>query len=48
MLKEFGSSVPTTWNLNRQCIESFKDTDEVLQRVLSIWRCQAEGKTARP
>ena len=36
MLKEFGSSVHTTWNLNRQCVKAFEVTDDALQRVLNI------------
>ena len=36
VLREFGRSVPTTWNLNKQYVEVFAVSDEALQWVLSI------------
>ena len=36
MLKEFETSVPTTWNLNKQDVEAFEVMDDTLQWVLSI------------
>ena len=36
VLKEFGRFVPTTWNLNKQCVKAFAVTDDALQRVLSV------------
>ena len=28
MLKEFGISVSSTWDLNKQCVEAFEVTDD--------------------
>ena len=28
--------MPTTWNLNKQCVEAFGVMDDALQRVLSV------------
>ena len=36
VLKTYGQSVPTTWNLNWQCVDAFEVVDDVFQRVLNI------------
>ena len=36
MLEEFDRSVPTTWNLDKQCVEPARVSDEALQRVFNI------------
>ena len=36
MLQEFGRSVPTTWNLNKQCVEPIRVSDDALQWVFNI------------
>ena len=36
MLKTFEHSVPTMWNLNRQCVDPFEVADNALKRVLNV------------
>ena len=36
MLEEYYRSVPTTWNLDKQCVELARVSDEALQWVFSI------------
>ena len=43
MLEEFGWTVPTTWNLGKQCVEPTKVSDEGLQRIFGILR-MPEGR----
>ena len=44
MLKVFGHSVPTTWNLNQQCVDPFEVADDVFQRVLNILEMSGRRK----
>ena len=47
MLKTFGRSVPTTWNLNQQCVDPFEVTDDALQRVLNILEMPGRRKNCQ-